>query len=44
MRVKSRDLDAAAVVLMAVALVLEALPFGVAMVFAVGPTERIVET
>lgn len=44
MRVKSRDLDAAAVVLMAVALVLEALPFGVAMVFAAGPTERIVET
>lgn len=44
MRVKSRGLDAAAVVLMAVALVLEALPFGVAMVFAAGPTERIVET
>ena len=44
MRVKSRDLDAAAVVLMVVALVLEALPFGVAMVFAAGPTERIVET
>lgn len=44
MKVRSGGLSAAAVALLAVALVLEALPFGVAMVFAVGPTERIVET
>lgn len=44
MKVGSGGFSAAAVVPLAVALVLESLPLGVAMVFASGPTERIVET
>lgn len=44
MRVTDRGLGAAAVALLAAALALETLPSGVAMVFATGPTQRIVET
>lgn len=44
MRATARGLGAAAVALLVAALALETLPTAVAMVFAAGPTERIVET